>query len=180
MRKFIRFSLSLLFAAMTVTLAAAQSPSTPAPAPLKYYKVDFVVKEVDAGGHVVNTRSYSTILLTNNSGAPKEIRSGDKIPVISGTDEKGNSAYQYIDIGVNIDCRSVHEVDQKLAASVTADVSSVPSSTEIGSAREPLIRQFKWSADVLVAPGTPTTIFSSDDVGSKAKMQVEMTATPIR
>jgi hypothetical protein len=63
--------------------------------------------------------------------------------------------------------------------SVTAEISSVPGSKQIDSVLEPLVRQFKWNADVLIAPGKPTTIFSSDDVGSKAKIQVEMTATPI-
>ena len=147
---------------------------------MKHYKVDFVVKEVDASGHIANTRSYSTVLLTDNSGSPKQVRSGDKFPVSTGTDDKDNTKYQYIDIGVNIDCRFVHEVDQKLAASVTAEVSSVPGSTKIDSTLEPLIRQFKWNADVLIAPGVPTTIFSSDDVGSKSKIQVEMTATLIK
>jgi hypothetical protein len=179
MRKSIQSPLLFLIAGLSVTLAGAQSSSNQPAAPLKYYKVDFLVKEVDASGHIANTRSYSTVLLTDNSGAPKEIRSGDKFPVSTGT-EKGETKYQYIDIGVNIDCRFVHEVDQKLAASVTAEVSSVPGSTKIDSAVEPLIRQFKWNADVLIASGVPTTIFSSDDVGSKAKIQVEMTATPIR
>ena len=181
MRKSIQFSLFLLLAGLSAGVAAAQSSSTPPAGPLKYYKADFVVKEVDASGHIVNSRAYSTVLLTDNTGGPpKEIRSGDRIPISTGTDEKGNSAFQYIDIGVNIDCRFVHEVDQKLAASVTAEVSSVPGSTKIDSTLEPLIRQFKWNADVLIAPGVSTTIFSSDDVGSKSKIQVEMTAAPIK
>jgi hypothetical protein len=181
MRKSVQLYLLLFFGVFTAGIAAAQSSSTPPAASLKYYKADFFVKEVDASGHIVNSRSYSTILLTdNNGGVPKQIRSGDKIPISTGTDDKDNTKFQYIDIGVNIDCRFVHEVDQKLAASVTAEVSSVPGSTKIDSTVEPLIRQFKWNADVLIAPGVPTTIFSSDDVGSKSKIQVEMTATPIR
>ena len=78
------------------------------------------------------------------------------------------------------DCRNVHELDQKLAMSVTAEVSSLPAGADLSSSLDPLIRQFKWNADVLVTPGAPTAIFSSDDVGSKTKVQVEMTATPIR
>lgn len=179
MRKSIPFSLLLLLVGLCAGLAAAQSTSAPAAAPLKYYKADFLVKEVDASGHIVNSRSYSTILLTdNNGGAPKQIRSGDRIPIRVKTTDTGD--IQYIDIGVNIDCRSVHELDQKLALTVTAEVSSVPAGTDLNSTLDPLIRQFKWNADVLIAPGVPTTIFSSDDVGSKTKVQVEMTATLIR
>ena len=174
----IRFSLLLLFVGLTAAAAGAQSSSAPPAAPLKYYKADFLVKEVDSSGHIVNSRSYSTILLTDNSGAPKQVRSGDRIPIRVTTADKGD--IQYVDIGVSIDCRLVHELDQKLAMSVTAEISSLPAGADLSSTLDPLIRQFKWNADVLVTPGTPTTIFSSDDLGSKTKVQVEMTATPIR
>ncbi len=178
MRKYIQSSLLLVLAGLSAGMAAAQSASAPAAAPLKYYKADFLVKEVDASGHIVNSRSYSTILLTDNANSPKQVRSGDRIPIRVTTTDKGD--IQYIDIGVSIDCRYVHEVDQKLAMSVTAEVSSLPAGADLSSSLDPLIRQFKWNADVLVTPGTPTTIFSSDDVGSKTEVQVEMTATPIR
>ncbi len=180
MRGTMQLSLFSLFVALAAGLATAQSSSAPAAAPLKYYKADFVVKEVDASGHVANTRSYSTVLLTDNSGSPKQVRSGDKIPIQTSGDEKGDVKYQYIDLGVNIDCRFVHELDQRFALSVTAEVSSVPVGTDLKASLGPLIRQFKWNADVLIAPGVPTTIFSSDDVSSKSKIQVEITATPIR
>jgi type II secretory pathway component GspD/PulD (secretin) len=98
----------------------------------------------------------------------------------TGLDEKGNTQIQYIDIGVNIDCRNVQEIDQKLAMSVKAEVSSIPGGTNSTSDLGPLIRQFQWNSDVLVPAGAPTTIFSSDDVNSKAKMQVEVTATLIK
>jgi hypothetical protein len=178
MRKSIQLCLFLLLGAFTARIAAAQSTSAPA-APLKYYKADFLVKEVDASGHIVNSRSYSTILLTdNNGGVPKQVRSGDRIPIRVTTKDKGD--IQYVDIGVSIDCRNVHELDQKLALTVTAEISSLPAGADLSSSLDPLIRQFKWNADVLIAPGVPTTIFSSDDVGSKTKVQVEMTATLIR
>lgn len=64
--------------------------------------------------------------------------------------------------------------------SITAEVSSVAAGTDLTSTLGPLIRQFKWNADVLIAPGVPTTIFSSDDVSSKTRMQLEVTATVIK
>jgi hypothetical protein len=145
---------------------------------MRYYKADFVVKEVDAGGHVVNSRSYSTILATTNGAASNQIRSGDRIPIRVNTEGKGD--IQYVDIGVNIDCRVIHEVDQKLAMSITAEVSSLPAGADLTSTLDPLIRTFKWNADVLIAPGVPTTIFSSDDVGSKTKIQLEVAAALIK
>jgi hypothetical protein len=178
MRKYIQSSLLLLLAGLSAGIAAAQSSPTPAAAPVKYYRADFLVKEVDATGHAVNSRSYSTILLTDNQNSPKQVRSGDRIPIRVTTADKGD--IQYVDIGVNIDCRFVHELDQKLAMSVTAEISSLPAGADLSSSLDPLIRQFKWNADVLLTPGTPTTIFSSDDVGSKTKVQLEVTPTLIR
>ncbi len=64
--------------------------------------------------------------------------------------------------------------------SITAEISRVPADTNLATTPDPLIRTFKWNADVLIAPGVPTTIFSSDDVGSKAKIQLDATATLIK
>jgi hypothetical protein len=179
MYKYLRLSVLLLLtgsmAAMTLAQAAAPA------APVKHYKADFVVREVDGSGHVVNSRSFSTILAADDQGAPTEIRSGDKVPVRTSADEKGDEVkYQYIDLGVNIDCQHVREVDQKLALSIRAEVSSASAGADQNSSLGPLIRQFKWNADVLIAPGVPTTIFSSDDMSSKSKMVFEVTATPVR
>jgi hypothetical protein len=40
-----------------------------------------------------------------------------------------------------------------------------------------LIRQTKWSSNVIVPIGKPTVIFSSDDATTKGQMQLELTAT---
>jgi hypothetical protein len=177
--KSIKLVLLLLLTGVAAATTNAQSPSSP-PIPLKYYKADFVVKEVDATGHVTNSRSYSTILATNNQPATNQIRSGNRIPFRTGLNEKGDTEIQYVDIGVNIDCRNIQEIDQKLAMLVKAEVSSIPGGTNSTSELGPIIRQFQWNSDVLILPGTPTTIFSSDDVNNKTRMQLEVTATLVR
>ena len=182
MHKSIKLSLLLLLSGIAAATANAQSQSSPIP--LKHYKVDFVVKEVDAVGHVTNSRSYSTILATTNQNDPNQIRSGNRVPirVTSGDTEsgKGKDSIAYIDVGVNIDCRYVQEIDQKLAMKIKAEISSIPAGTDLNSGLDPVIRQFQWNADVLIPPSIPTTIFSSDDVNSKTKVQVEVTAAPIK
>jgi hypothetical protein len=175
MQKFIRLFLLLLVMGIAAHAAIAQQ-TTPA-ALVKHYKTEFVVKEVDPSGHVINSRSFSMSVATATAGFSNQIRSGDRVPIRVNTDK---SDIAYIDIGVNIDCQHVTEVDSKLAMTVKAEISSVPAGTDLNSVGDPIIRQFQWNADVLVMPSVPTTIFSSDDVGSKNKMQVELTATPIR
>jgi hypothetical protein len=179
--KSIKLVLLLLLTWAAAATTIAQSPSS-TPVPLKHYKVDFVVKEADANGHVTNSRSYSTILATNNQGDPNQIRSGNRVPirVTSGESSGGKDSIAYIDVGVNIDCRFVQEIDQKLAMKIKAEISSIPAGADLNSGLDPVIRQFQWNADVLIPPGMPTTIFSSDDVNSKTRIQLEVTAAPIK
>jgi len=178
MRKLIKLFPLLLAIGISGKTAIAQSTATPAP--LKHFKTDFVVKEVDSSGHVINSRSYSTILSNNNDPGLNQIRSGDKVPIRTGLNAKGDSDIQYIDIGVHIDCGHVQEVDQKLAMSIKAEVSSLPTGASATSELDPVIRQFQWNSDVVISLATPTIIFSSDDVGSKNKIEVEVTATLIK
>ncbi|MGA2739770.1 MAG: hypothetical protein ABSG65_20305 [Bryobacteraceae bacterium] len=71
---------------------------------------------------------------------------------------------RHIDAGVNIDCRSTREIQGDLALSVTAEIS-----TTVTLVKQPLIRQTKWSSNVVVPIGSPTVIFSSDDVTGKGR-----------
>jgi hypothetical protein len=137
-----------------------------------FYHLDFVVKEVD-GNKVLNSRAYSTSIRESGRNS---IRAGARVPMPSGP-----NAFQYMDLGANFDCGRVQEVDGKLALNVTAELSSIAPNDQEGSAKtQPVIRQNKWDADVIVPLGKTTTIFSSDDVSSKNKMQVELTATLIK
>jgi hypothetical protein len=142
--------------------------------PDHYYRLDFVVKEI-GDGRIANSRSYSTIVRITGPGhgGTDSIRTGSKVP-----EQQSGGGYTYMDVGVSIDCQSVHEAAGKLMLSVSADISSLAETTAT-STLPPVIRNNRWSSTVVVPIGKPTTIFSSDDVGSKGKMQLEMTATPI-
>ena len=140
--------------------------------PQKFYRLDFLVKEV-ADAKVINTRSYSAMISTG--AHPGSIRTGNKVPFQTGP----ASNYDYIDVGVKVDCRSAREVDNQLSLWVTADVSNLAPGQPAGEG-PPLLRQNSWSSDLIVPLRKPTVIFSSDDPTSTHKMQVELTATPIR
>jgi hypothetical protein len=151
--------------------AAAQDDKPPAKQETgHYFRLDFLVKEIN-DGRTTNSRVYSTIVSTKR-GENDSIRTGSRVPVPQGTD-----GYSYLDVGVNIDCRSVEETAGKLMLNVSSDISSLADNAPAPA--HPVIRSNKWSSNVVVPMGKPTTIFSSDDVGSKGKMQMELTATPI-
>ena len=133
----------------------------------RYFHLDFVVKEIE-GGKVTNARHYTTITETGDRTCT--FRSGNKVPLQAG----GSTGLTYVDVGVNIDCRAVREIDGNLAINLEAEVSNLAVSSN-----PPVIRQTKWSTDTLVPIGKPTVICSSDDAVSKAQMQLELTATPI-
>ena len=83
----------------------------------------------------------------------------------------------YIELGVNIDCINVEEVDGELSMHLTTEVTSAltdPATTP------PVIRTNRWSATVVLPVKKPTVVFSSDDLTTKRQMQAELTATPIK
>ncbi|HUO30984.1 MAG TPA: hypothetical protein VMU80_17295 [Bryobacteraceae bacterium] len=159
----------LTFASAVGMAQSGDTKSTPNQA--KYFRLDFAVQELD-GGKVTNSRHYvmSIETLTDTSS----IRTGSKVPVSTGAGQ--DSQFTYIDVGVNIDCRKAAIVDGELALNVSADVSTAAPSPSM----HPVIRQNRWTSNVIVPLGKPTVIFSSDDLTTKGQMQLELTATPIQ
>jgi hypothetical protein len=147
--------------------------------PAKFYKLDFVVKEVE-GAKVLNARTYSVlvsgVVVTHGREMALgscSIRTGSKIPYSTGKEST------YLDVGVSIDCKAVKEAPGGLTMRVDADVSSVAQESTTPTNLGPVVRQNKWESNVIVPLKKPTLIFSSDDLTSKHQMQVELTATPI-
>jgi hypothetical protein len=146
-----------------------------APEPAHYYHLDFVVEELGEDGKPVNSRTYSTTISTDRSDFG-QIRTGSKIPVLSGADNKD---MQYMDVGVNIDTRAAREIGHQLALVITADVSSL-ATTEGGLPAHPVIHQNRWQSNILIPIGKSTVVFSSENLENKGKMQLMVTATPLQ
>lgn len=144
----------------------AQNPES-----IKFYKLDFVLKEVEAG-KVLNARAYSMTMSTKKAAPPGTIRTGSRVPV-----SNASGSFNYIELGVNIDCHMVEEVGGDLSLVVTADINNTPQEPASGP---PVLRQTKWSSVVVVPMKKATLLFSSDDATSKRQMQLELTATPLR
>jgi hypothetical protein len=155
---------------MMAGLCAAQS-AEPVKEPAKFYKLDFVVKEMD-GAKVLTARNYFMIVSTakgNNSA----IRTGSKVPVANNAD---GTNFSMIDIGTNVDCREVTDLGNDISLQLTAEVSSMLETESVP--RHPIIRQNRWNSNVVIPLKKPTIVFSSDDSTSKHVLQLEVTATP--
>jgi hypothetical protein len=157
-------------AALAVAMAGACFAQNNAEPP-KYYKLDFTVKELEAG-KTVNARNYSTIGATKRGS--QSIRANSKVP---SSTSPGSTQFTYVDVGVNIDVNSVEEIAGELSLFVSADITSV---LQDGQATVPVIRSNRWMANVVVPMRKPVVICSSDDATGKRQMQLELTATPIR
>jgi hypothetical protein len=91
--------------------------------------------------------------------------------------------YQYLDVGVSIETRNVHEIGRQLAVQLKAEVSSLADSAPSSVSKlpnDPVIRQNMWQASVIIPVGKPTVVFSSDALDSKVSMQLLVSATPLQ
>lgn len=156
-----------------------KAPAAAVPAaPVHYYHFDFIVEDLDSAGKVVNSRSYTTTVDTEPHYLTS-LRTGSKVPIITGT-LAGNTQYQYIDLGVELDIRDVHEIGPQLAFDLTANLSGVSSAAPPDpNFHEPVIRMNKWASRILVPIGKRTVVFTSDSLDSKGSTRVVVTATPI-
>jgi hypothetical protein len=180
------FTLSLL--PLATRAQDSQGPATPV-SPQHFYRLHFAVAELDGAGKVTNTRTYEETVSTTGAGhsvGDQQIKTGSRVPIATGSYAAGadaarlaNTQFQYIDLGVNLDVREATEHGEMLGFRLKAEVSSVARQTEIDGVGEPVIRQNVWDSSVSIPVGKPTVVFSSDDLDSKGKMQVEVTATRV-
>lgn len=153
----------LVMVALAGSLCLAQTNDA-AKEPPKFYKLDFVVKDLE-GGKVIAARNYSMIV-GSPWGPLQSVRAGSKAPM--GTNSN------MIDIGTNIDCGNVRELENSLFFTLSVEVSSILGETD----PHPIIRQNRWNSLVLVPFRKPTVVFSSDDATTRRVLQLEVTATP--
>ncbi len=196
MRKFTIVCCFLLLVPAVAPPARAQETakapdSTKAAEPADhYYHLEYIVQELGTDGKPTNSRTYSTIVGTERHQQFSAIRTGSRVPIITGAlhGPKGEAAeakleyqYQYIDVGVNIDTQNVREVGRQLAIDLKAEITSLaaPSSTP-GLVNDPVIHQNTWQASVLIPIGKPTVVFSSDALDNKGGMHFVVTATPLQ
>src|SRR4051812_45782456 len=166
-----KWSLGLFGLAMAAGTCLGQSIE-----PTKFYRLEFVVKEVE-GTKVVNSRAYFMTVPVEVPGQGSQggsIRTGSRLPTPTNTNGGG---FNYIDVGVSIDCKMLREMQSDVSVYVTAEISSHSVEPNLPA---PVIRQNRWSSMVLVPVKKPTLVYASDDTTSKRQMQFELTATPLR
>ncbi len=139
------------------------------------YRLDFKVFELEDGKRV-NQRDFSMNASSRQNGGPTTtLRIGTRVPVGSG--EKQN----YLDVGFRV-YSQLTDQEGKLVANINLEMSSFAlpeQNTDPRSSSMPVLRNSNFNVETLITPGKPQIIASIDDLNSKKKTQVELTATRI-
>jgi len=186
MRRILGFAVVIMTAFLPVygqqTTSAVSKPAAPAAQELGHdqrFRLAFLVRETDDKGKVLNSREYiAMIAAIPHRGDPETtIRTGTKVPIPIGG--PGSSQVTYVDLGINFDVNAFQVLSaSRVGMNIRAELSSVdPSSDQTKG--QPVIRQNKWSGDEQMVLGERKVIFSSDDLTSKNKVQVELTVTRV-
>jgi len=164
----------LALASFTPCLSAQEAKPPSTGSVNAVYKLDYVFSEVQNGKRI-NTRSYTTLLRVGERGS---IRLGNRVPVLTGA----NNAFQYLDIGVNIDCRVEPAiVDAGIALFTSVDMSSVaPEQPGENRTGNPIVRQTKVQMDNIIPLDKKTLLGSADEVDGTGRFEFEVTVTRAR
>ena len=137
------------------------------------YKLDFTLSELEDGTRV-NSRSYSMLLEEDAWG---RTRIGTRVPIQLG-DGKG---IQYMDVGFSLDARvNQREGDLRLEIRLEANSFAPLEQGDTPRPREPVLRSMRSELTASVSPGKPTLLTTMDELGSKRRFQLEVTATRAR
>jgi len=101
------FQLLMIFGLVSV-MAAQEAPKHLQ----KIYKVVFLIYEVE-DGKKINERTY-TLPVTSVDGNPRDttMSVGSRIPIATAINTSDKTVWQYIDIGLNIDCSVTEQGDK--------------------------------------------------------------------
>lgn len=139
--------------------------------PLRTYKLDFSINELD-GGKKVDSRQYSMVM--NNFGRPGDVRAGTRVPA----GVKSDGTVEYLDVNTSINVNLYNRGGQD-AADVSCNVTSMAPGTDPASAR-PVLRTFSISGGSALLEGRPIVLGVADDPNTKRQFQLEMTVTELK
>ena len=175
MRKLICCALLLMLAGLYAPPGRAQESEKPARAAEKRsagtYRLDIVVNELE-DSKKVNSRAYSVLLEGENWS---KLRIGSRIPI------QQQSGIVYMDVGLSLDCR-LRESASGLSLEVILEMNSfaIPEQGAEERPATPPLRNFRTQTTSALALGKPTVVTSADDMASKRRFQVEVTASKVK
>ncbi len=163
----------------------------PRPEDIASYKLEFAISEVE-NGKKINTRYYTILVQRGSSerSVPKSsFRSGARVPVAVGTFQPAasgsginplvNTQFEYREVGVSIDCR-LWGTGADLTLASNLEVNTLGGSQNIGGLSQPITRSSRADLTSAISPGKPTLIGALDTADGSRRIEIEVTASPVK
>jgi hypothetical protein len=140
------------------------------------YKLVFNIYELEDGKRI-NQRDYAMVARTMEGWSTLKI--GTRVPIETAK-KQGDVEIQYLDVGLEVKC-IVREFMGKVQARMEIRSSSfaMPEQGAGSSSALPVVRNTDATLSTFLIPGKPSVVASLDDVNSKKRIQVEVTATKL-
>lgn len=160
---------------MFLTMAlAASAQEKPEERTRNVYKLEFTVFELENGKRI-NERSYMLHLAdSDHRGAATRV--GTRVPIQVG----GDKGVQYMDVGLKIEANFQSADDSALNLTINFETSGFALPEQSTQSGTPVLRNVSENVTAKVAYGKPTVVSSIDDVNSKRRLQLELTATRVK
>jgi hypothetical protein len=169
-----RITLITLIALFLMLALAAPAQEKREEVARNVYKLEFTVFELENGKRI-NERSYM-LHFSDVDRRGANTRVGTRVPVTVGADK----GIQYMDVGLRIDANFLAVDDATLTLQVNFETSGFALPEQSTQSGTPVLRNVSENVSSRVPFGKPTLISSIDDVNSKRRLQLELTATRVK
>jgi hypothetical protein len=175
--------LAMTAASMGVLRAQEKKPEAATiPVPLK---VQVVIARYE------NDKKISSMpyMLSANAGRPANLRMGTRVPVVStsytpiasgGAGVNPLTAYQYQDVGTNIDCMATQLDDGRFSLNVTIEDSSVFPDDQASARGNPSFRSFRASNGMVLKNAETGQFTTATDKVTGETVRVDVTLTVVK
>jgi len=175
-----RTVVTLIFANLLALTLPVFSQEKKEPAESAVYKVEFIIH--DGSDAIAKAgRRYIMLIETGGKGT---FRAGNRVPYATGSFQPGPGApgvsplvatqYQYVDTGVNIDCR-LRNSSGKVSLNADIDVSTIVQRDQRAATipPNPTVASIRIGVNAVLNAGKPTLVASIDDPVTMRKFDVE-------
>jgi type II secretory pathway component GspD/PulD (secretin) len=147
--------------------------------PKKAYRLTYTITETD-NDKLVDTQRYALLVASGDTTALKQ---GNKVPVVTGISNNGNSGQdsqvQYIDIGLYIEA-SLDGSPEGLRLHSKVEQSSVSSERSGIGTQDPVIHQIRLDGISTLIQGKPVVVGSLTIPGTTRRQQIEVISELVR
>ena len=157
-------------------LAAAQKLIRELDRPHKTYRLLYTITDLD-DGKPVGTQQFSMVVVT---GQQTSLKSGSKVPVLTGTDNFGSSTstspsvqtqFTYLDVGMNFQA-TLDELEHGARLRSKVEESSIAEEKSGVVDQDPIVRQSVIEGTAFLTPGKPLILGSLDVPGSTRRLDI--------